>query len=201
MTTRHTLSNVTRLAVVAVLALGSASCGSDLLRTGRAPVYLRINGMTFTPGGGGEAAANLLSDVQNVVDNVATTFNDTGSATIEVAPKNPTVATTLINAVTINRYRVTFRRADGRNTPGVDVPFGFDGATSVTIPAGGTGEVVFDIVRHANKREPPLRNLIGLGSVQFIYTIAEITFYGRDQNGNEVTVTGTADVAFADFGG
>ena len=27
----------------------------------------------------------------------------------------------------MTRYRVEFRRTDGRNTPGVDVPYGFDG--------------------------------------------------------------------------
>ena len=82
----------------------------------------------------------------------------------------------------------------------MDVPFGWDGATSVTIPAGGTGGVAFEIVRHSTKSEPPLRNLVNNGGVQFIYTIAEITFFGRDQNGNEVTATGHVDVAFSDFG-
>ncbi len=43
----------------------------------------------------------------------------------------------------------------------------------------------FDIVRHSSKSEPPLRNLVDNGGLQFIYTIAEITFFGRDQNGNE----------------
>jgi len=33
----------------------------------------------------------------------------------------------------------------------------------------------------------------------FISTIAEITFYGHDQNGNEVSVTGRMDVQFGDF--
>ena len=82
----------------------------------------------------------------------------------------------------------------------MDVPFGWDGATSVTIPTGGTADVAFEIVRHSSKSEPPLRNLVNNGGVQFIYTIAEITFFGRDQNGNEVTVTGHVDVAFSDFG-
>jgi hypothetical protein len=142
----------------------------------------------------------LNSDVQTIVDDIPTVFNDTAEVSLTVVPKNPSVATTAINAVTINRYRIAFRRVDGRNTPGVDVPFGWDGATSVTIPAGGTGTIGFDIVRHSSKREPPLANLAGLGGQQFIYTIAEITIWGRDQNGNELMVTGNAEVAFADFG-
>jgi len=200
MSTRHILSTVSRLAAAAVVAVSSASCGSDLLRTGRSPVYLTIDSIDITNGASDESAGNLQSDVQTIVDDVPTVFSDVASVSISAVAKNPTAAVTDINAVTINRYRIVFTRADGRNTPGVDVPFGWDGATSVTIPAGGSGEVVFDIVRHSSKLEPPLRQLIGSGGQFFIYTIAEITFFGRDQNGNELTVTGTADVAFSDFG-
>jgi hypothetical protein len=200
MTTRQNLSNVTRLAAAAVFALGTASCGSELLRTGTSPVYLTITGIELTNGATDESGATLNSDVQTIVDDIPTVFNDTAEVSLTVVPKNPSVATTAINAVTINRYRIAFRRVDGRNTPGVDVPFGWDGATSVTIPAGGTGTIGFDIVRHSSKREPPLANLAGLGGQQFIYTIAEITIWGRDQNGNELMVTGNAEVAFADFG-
>jgi hypothetical protein len=71
---------------------------------------------------------------------------------------------------------------------------------TLTIPAGASGNVVFDLVRHAAKSEPPLRNLIAGGGLQFISTVAEITFYGRDQNGNELMVTGMMDITFADFG-
>jgi hypothetical protein len=113
--------------------------------------------------------------------------------------KNPTSGPTTVDAITLTRYRVNFRRADGRNTPGVDVPYGFDGASSVTIPAGGSGELSIELVRHQAKQEPPLRNLVGFGGLGFISTIAEITIFGRDQNGNEVTATATMDVQFGDF--
>jgi len=33
-----------------------------------------------------------------------------------------------------------------------------------------------------------------------ISTIAHVTFYGKDQNGNEVSVTGSISVNFADWG-
>ena len=209
MTTRHILSNVTRLAAAAAVAVSAASCGSDLMRTGRSPVYLRIVGIDVTNGASNETSSGgLRSDVQTLVEQqingvavkVPTIFNDTAVANITVESKDPTRVTTATNAVTITRYRITFRRADGRNTPGVDVPFGWDGGVAVTIPAGGTSGVAFEIVRHSTKSEPPLRNLINNGGVQFIYTIAEITFFGRDQNGNEVTVTGMVDIAFSDFG-
>ena len=216
MTRRHNLFNVTRVAIASVLALASASCGSDLLRTGRAPVFLSITLMEAAKGNATSTfTSSLLSDVVTIVEttiggvavDVPTIFNDLGRATIRVDLKEQFRAldgaaapTTPIQSVTINRYRVSFRRSDGRNTPGVDVPFGFDGAVGLTIPAGSEGGVVFDLVRHAHKAEPPLKNLQGLGGQVFISTVAEVTFFGHDQNGNEVTVTGLIDVTFADFG-
>lgn len=207
MTIRRILSNVIRLAAVAVVAATSAACGGDLLRTGRSPVMLTVESVEITNGATDDAGSFLLSDVQTLVDvqiggeevKVPTIFNDVGLATIAVIPKDPETLTSALNSVTITRYRINFRRADGRNAPGVDVPFGWDGGTSVTIAAGSTGEVPFDIVRHSSKSEPPLRQLIGLGGQRFISTIAEITFFGHDQNGNELMVTAFVDVTFSDF--
>lgn len=207
-TTRHTLSTVMRPLAAAACLLSAVSCGGDLLRTGRSPVMLVINSIELNNGATNDSGATLNSDVQTLVDQtisgvtvkVPTIFNDTATATLTVIAKDSLAPTSAINSVTITRYRVNFRRADGRNTPGVDVPFGWDGGASLTIPVNGVGTVGFEIVRHSSKSEPPLRNLVNNGGIQFIYTIAEITFFGRDQNGNEVVVTGTADVAFSDFG-
>ena len=214
MTTRQILSNVTRPLVAAVCLLSSASCGSELLRTGQAPVILIMEQLAGASGSDpGDFVSPLLSDVVGEVNDVPTVFNDLGRATIRVElkdqsqgiirdPLNPVTAPTItpLNAVTITRYRVTFRRSDGRNTPGVDVPFGFDGAVTTTIQPGASADVIFDLVRHASKSEPPLRNLIGGGGLRFISTVAEVTFFGRDQNGNEVMVSGMMDVVFGDFG-
>jgi hypothetical protein len=203
MTTRHILSNVTRIALAAIVGVGSASCGSELLRTGRGPAYMTLVGLQARPGGGTEVVDNLLSDVATSTGAV---FNDLGVATFRVELKDQSGVltgadspTTPIQAITLTRYRITYRRADGRNTPGVDVPWGFDGAVTATIPVGEERDVIFDIVRHANKLEPPLRSLQGLGGQVIISTVAEIQFFGRDQNGNEVTVVGLMDVTFGDF--
>jgi hypothetical protein len=214
MSNRFLKTHVVRLTAAAACALATASCGGDLLRSGRGPVILVVESLQAASGSDpGTFQTPLLSDVQVLVETdvngqtvrVPTLFNDLGRASLRAEMKaqgttlNP-VAPTALNAVTITRYRVNFRRADGRNTPGVDVPFGFDGAATATVQPGGAGEVVFDLVRHTNKLEPPLRNLVGLGGLMFINTIAEITFFGRDQNGNEVTATAMLDVIFADFG-
>jgi len=198
MSTRTILSTIGRLAVIAGCVVATASCGSEMLRTGRAPVYLVISGIS--PQG-------VLSDVEVLIDQtvngvtvqVPSVANDNATVSIRAELKNPSVTGTAINAVTLTRYRVVFRRTDGRSTPGVDVPYGFDGGLGLTIQAGGTGAAQFEIVRHQSKLEPPLKNLSGLGGQALISTIAEITFFGHDQNGNEVSVTGRLDVHFGDF--
>ncbi len=90
-----------------------------------------------------------------------------------------------------------FIRADGRNTPGVDVPYPFDGAFTTTVTSQET-TAVFELVRHLAKEEAPLKALTVNNVI--ISTIAEITFYGHDQTGREVSVTGRISVDFGNFG-
>ena len=208
MNKRTVLANFGRVAVAAACVISTASCGGDLLRTGRGASMLVVESMSATPGGGGQTSAFLLSDVQVLVDQtingvqtkVPTVFNDSVTATIRNIPKNPTATVTPTNSITLTRYRVVFRRSDGRNTAGVDVPFGFDGGLGVTVVSGSTAEVSLELVRHQAKLEPPLRNLVNTGGQGFISTIAEITFFGHDQNGNDASVTASIDVQFGDFG-
>ena len=90
-----------------------------------------------------------------------------------------------------------FVRADGRNTPGVDVPYGFDGGMTLTVGDGdATG--IFEVVRHAAKGEAPLAALTGSGVI--ITAIAEITFYGHDQTGRQVNAVAKMSVNFGNFG-
>jgi hypothetical protein len=185
--------------------LAAAFCGvsltacSDLARTGSGPSFLVVQGIVTTAGGSTLPAGNGLQS--DVATSSGAVFPDFGQATIRVELKNQVSATapTSINAVTINRYRVRFRRTDGQNREGVDVPFSFEGATSTTIDAGGVGTVTFDLVRHQSKLEPPLRTLMGNGGVIVLSTIADVTFYGFDQAGNDVTVSASVDVKFGDF--
>lgn len=207
------MRHLTKLAG-AIAALGvSVSCG-NVVRQGRAPVYVVIDSLQASRGAAtaGTPSGFLLSDVQTLVTSPApctttapcrTVFNDTGVVILRVSPKDigtvaAPAAPSTNNDVTITRYRVTFRRADGRNTPGVDVPYGFDGAVTGTIAVGGTLSLGFELVRHVAKGESPLVQLIA--SQAIISTIADITFYGRDQVGNDVNVTGSLLVDFGNFG-
>ena len=188
---------------IALIAV-SVSCG-DVVRQGRSPVYLVIDQLTASAGGASSSGTKsnyLQSDVAVFTPSPCSStspciYNDSGAVSLRALPKDVTISSPSSNSeVTINRYHVTYRRADGRNTPGVDVPYGFDGAATGTT-SGGKLELGFELVRHVAKMESPL---VELGSnYAIITTIADITFYGRDQVGNDVTVSGTLQVDFGNF--
>jgi hypothetical protein len=198
------------MAAVALLA-GTVSCG-DVVRQGKAPVIVVVDTMEAASGAEpGNMGGFLLSDVQTLVSQtvdgesvrVPVIFNDVAQATMRLIPKDAGTGAVNLNptpwnAVTINRYRITFLRADGRNTPGVDVPFAIDGAVTATLTPSPT-VVPFEIVRHQQKLEQPLRSLASFGGRLFITTIAEITFYGADQVGNDVQAKATMNVSFSDY--
>jgi hypothetical protein len=179
------------IAFVAMLA-ASISCG-DVVRQGRSPVFLTIETLQASPGNETTFSDTLLSDV----DTNGTIFNDVGRVTLSLTPKDFTVAPTTNNQVTIRRYRVVYRRADGRNTPGLDVPYGFDGGVTGTVPPSGTLTLEFELVRHVAKGQPPL--LVLSENPVVISSIAEVTFYGTDQVGNAISVTGSILIDFGNF--
>ena len=193
-------SRLVRLGV-AVLAMASASCGS-VVREGSGTSFLIINSLEGASGAEPDQFASVLqSDVVTVVDQSPTIFSDNGRVTLQLGLKDPGSAgspttPTQNQFITLDRYRVRFIRSDGRNTPGVDVPYGFDGAVTATV--SGSATATFELVRHVAKTEAPLGALAR--SPQIISTIAEVTFYGRDQTGREASVTGRMTVDFGNFG-
>jgi hypothetical protein len=190
------------IGALAVAAL-SVSCG-DVVRQGAGASYLIVNSLEAASGADpNEFGGTLLSDVVTVVNGSPTFFNDVGRVRFTLALKDPggsesPTSPTTNNFITINRYHVKFIRADGLKTQGVDVPYEFDGAFTATVGGGGETTVGFTIVRNQAKLEAPLaalaRNLLILSM------IAEVTFYGQDQTGNEVIATGRIGIDFANFG-
>ena len=201
------------LLVVASSSLALGSCASELTRTGSSPAYVIIDSLLGASGAEPERFGSpLLSDVVTLVEQdvngtsvrVPTIFNDLAQVQMRSQLKNP--GTTLnpttpssTSAITFTRYHVDFRRTDGRNTQGVDVPYSFDGAVTMTVPSEGEVRFAFELVRNQAKLEGPLVNLRQGGGAILISTIAEVTFYGRDQVGNEVVATGMLSVNFGDF--
>jgi hypothetical protein len=204
------MPGVMRLVAMFGLAAAGVSCG-DVVRQSRAPVLLVIDLLQGSAGNTtpGPFGSPLVSDVLTNVTSpapctpqspCATVFNDLGQVVLRLVPKDVinTTSPSTNNAVTITRYRVVYRRTDGRNTQGVDVPYAFDGGVTGTVPPQGTATLAFELVRHTAKKESPLVQLIENPTI--IATIAEITFYGQDQVGNDVSATGMLQVNFGNFG-
>jgi hypothetical protein len=184
------------LSTAALLPLLLTSC-SEAIRTGQSPSYLIISTLTAAPGGTTNFGSTLQSDVATDTGGI---FADSGLVTMQVAQKDPSgPAPTDVNSITITQYHVDYIRTDGRNTQGVDVPFAFDGAVTATFP--GQSSVQFTIVRVQAKQEAPLKALARSGGANTITAIARVTFYGQDQNGREISVTGNIEISFSDWAG
>ena len=183
-----------RLAGVLILIVLTTSCG-DMVRQGTGSSYLIIRQLSGVAADG-TTGNTLDSDVVTVINDVPTILDDPGTVTFGLGMKDSSLTATSANWITVDRYHVTFIRADGRNTPGVDVPYPFDGAFTVTVAGDAGGGFIW--VRHQAKAEAPLLALARNGII--ISTIAEITFYGHDQSGREVSATGHMSVSFGNYG-
>jgi|ERR1041385_551617 hypothetical protein len=191
--TSKTLTFTSLLAAVLVAGCGDPS-------QGRSPSRVIIDEVKTAQGGASPTFASgpLNSDVLTN----GTIYDDLAQVTMELTLKDQGVPGTAnqpsaLNAVTFTRYHVEYRRADGRNTPGVDIPYAFDGAMTLTVATDAVSGVV-EIVRHVAKLESPLAAL-NVDNRTVINTIATLTFYGKDQAGNNVKVTADVQVNFANF--
>ena len=175
------------------LCLALVGSCSELAETDRAASFLVIDSLT----GGTAGDTSFQSDVQ--ADNGAV-FEDQGTLNARLALKDPGTLTnpatpTSANFITIDRYRVAYTRTDGGAVP---VPF--EGAMTFTV-TGAASSASFVLVRLSSKLEPPLVNLRSGGGSIVISTVADVTFFGRDQTGTAVTATGRISVNFADWSG
>ena len=200
----HVTAKFAKLVAGVALVGLSSGCG-EFTREGRSPVIMVIDAIEVENGG------TLLSDVLQFVTNPApcsvqtpcpVVFNDMADVRLHLILKDPgppgvIASPSDLNSVTVNRYRVEYRRTDGRSTQGVDVPYAFDSAATFTVPAEGTGGTGFEIVRHSAKEEAPLMALASNGDI--IATIATITFYGRDQAGNDISASANVGINFGNF--
>ena len=206
------MRNLSLALTAAALIAATTSCGS-VVRESRAPVILVIDSLGGIRGAAttGQAASNLVSDVFTLVTTggtctttapCPTVFLDLGQAVLHIVMKDiglpgTTPAPSTNNQVTVNRVHVSYRRTDGRNQEGVDVPYGFDTASTSTISGTTTVTMGFPLVRIQAKQEAPLIAL--RSSSQFISVIADVTLYGQDIVGNAVSATGSLNIDFGNF--
>jgi hypothetical protein len=186
------------LLTVAAAAGGAPGCSSHV-REGRSPAYATVDSLVAASGQDQTFQNTLESDVETK----GSVFADLGKVTMslqlkDIGPPGNPAAPTANNFITYTRYHVQYRRSDGRNTQGVDVPYAFDGAATATVNDSPT-TFSFVLVRVQAKLEQPLLALSGGGGADLISTIADVTFYGTDQTGNAVQTTGSISVNFADY--
>lgn len=196
------LGRMTRAGVLVALAAASATTAgcSKTVREGQSPAYLVLQRLEASAGSD-QNSSTFTTVLRSDVRTKGSIYEDNGSVTLRLALKDVTNPTgpTANNLITLNRYRVEFRRTDGRNTPGEEVPYAFEGAMSMTVSETPTSGV-FTLVRAQAKLEKPLVTLVGYnGGALIISTIADITFFGKDQTGRDVTVSGSISVNFADW--
>jgi hypothetical protein len=145
------------------------------------------------------SSANFLQS--DVVLTSGTIRADTATATFraETLDPDPILGTSTYNDITVTRYVVSYSRTDGKSVPGTDVPYPFEGSLSTIVRVGSTSSVSFVIVREVAKMEPPLIDLVDLGSEVVLSCTAKVEFYGHDITNRTVKATGYLTVYFANY--
>lgn len=186
-------SQIKRSAFAILLsALGVAGCGDV---TGRSSTRLVVDTLNASSATTGSTGATLESDVLSVTGGV---HSDSASVKFSLIMRDPVnQSPSDLNQVTITRYHVSYRRSDGRAVQGVDVPYAFDSAFTVTVPGGGSATAGFELVRLTAKEEAPLRAL-GVNN-DVLHVIADVMFYGQDLSGNDVSASASIGITFANF--
>jgi hypothetical protein len=185
-----------RWAAALVLAGSVALPGcTSVQKNASSPSYLIVESIQAAMGNDtSKFGGSLGSDV--LTKNVR--WEDPGQVTLRVAMVDPTnpVGPTTTNFITVNKYHVRYIRNDGKNVQGVDVPFEFDAAATLTIGLA-SDTLAITLVRAQAKGVSPLSDLVGTNG--HILTQAEVTIFGTDQAGNPVQAVAHISVDFADW--
>ncbi len=189
--TRTLFKKLTARAALLAVAATMAGCTANYATGNASSVLLIITAIN----GGSPMKSDVLTD--------GSIFNDPTVLSIAVRFKNPNIDTvpSIPNAVIIERYEVKYRRSDGKEVEGQDVPFRISGnvAAAFDVKTSGTDPLSIDVVRAQAKLEPPLRNLQGGGGAIIVTMFADITLHGRTISGQPVTAKGSLQIDFADW--
>jgi hypothetical protein len=192
----NTIKKTFRMALVLTAFLALYSC-NPVEDDSRSASILRVENILGTDVEG-KSGNFLQSDVLMSAGSVRA---DTATATLRTGTldPDPLLGTSQYNDVVVTRYLVSYSRTDGRNTPGVDVPYPFEGSLSTVIRAGATASISFVIVREAAKLEQPLIRLVEVTEEQVLTCTAKVEFYGHDMVNKTVKATGYLTIYFANY--
>ena len=186
-----------KIILSAILVLGLAGCNAleDHSTSGSTLILTSITGSDLQGGSGSTIAYS------DVIQNDGSIVNDIGEATVTAQLLDPNYpdTPTYYQDVIVDQVDVEYFRTDGRNTPGVDVPYAFSEPLNVYVQTGKSAIFGFTLVRHTAKLEAPLLNLV-YQPQQVLQLVAKVTFYGKDVGGHRVQpVTGYITIYCANF--
>jgi hypothetical protein len=182
-----------------IVALAMAACNA-VENDSTSGTMLEIVTLTGKDLEGNEGSTTVFSDV---ITN-GSIINDNGIAEVKAALLNPTIPDNAITSymdVMVDQIDVEFRRTDGRNVEGVDVPYHFTQPVSMLVSFNETVKIPFVLIRHVAKLEAPLIALREVPSREFILElVAVVTVHGKDLGGHRVApVTGYVTVWCGNF--
>ncbi|MCP5050172.1 MAG: hypothetical protein GY940_23605 [bacterium] len=143
----------------------------------------------------------VLSDV---IDDTGGVTNDNATASFSAVGLDPFATDfTSYQNVIIDQIDIVYTRGDLPNAvQGRDVPFAFSQKCHLLVETGSVAlsSLTFIVVPHFAKAESPLVDLVNLGQEFVLKMEAQITFYGKDVEGNRLDpVIGTISIWFANY--
>lgn len=199
---KHPILTTTKVLGLAVLALLLAAC-NPVENKSESQSLLTVESISGSDADGNESSF-LQSDVlyQDPATGASSIFADTAKVTLTARTLDPAPAlgTSPYADIQVTKYVVSFSRSDGKNTPGVDVPYSFEGNISILVKIGMMTSIGFVIVRETAKQESPLIELGSTGTrAEVLATTARIDFYGHDLGNKNVKATAYLPVYFGNY--
>jgi hypothetical protein len=202
----------TAYVALALCAVVGASCGSYVRDQGTGATQATVATLEAAPGAepnkfGGTLSSDVVTNVRKNVNGVIQSCRRSsvmsGRVTMSLMLKDPGPPgiahhTDGRERRHLTHYRVTYTRTDGRNVPRRRRALLIRLRRHVHGDAGETVTAGFEIVRNTAKEEAPLRALVS--NPTLIGTIAEVTFYGKDRSGHDVSASGSIGITFGNFG-
>jgi hypothetical protein len=199
MNIRSILPAAGRAALLLLAALAVSAC-NPIVNDSTSNTMLIIESLTGLDLDG-LASGFCKSDVLYVDPSTGATsiVADIGTAILSSQPldPNPILGNSTYLDIQLTKVSIVYVRADGRNTPGQDVPYPFEAGVAGTVRVGTLFTLSFTLVREAAKLESPLIQLRDVAET--LEVTAEITFWGKDLSGRAVKAVGYLPITFANY--
>jgi len=191
------------LKIMAILPLAFALIACNPIENETTSASMLIVDVIIGESLDGDQGNYLESDVlyEDEDKGITTIYADPAVATLRATLLDPNSITgpSQLNAITLERYQVSYSRSDGRNTEGIDVPYAHEGVLTALLDIGVARDVTFTIVRAAAKAEPPLVDLHVGRDAGVLTCLAKVEFFGKDLVGRAVKASGYLTIHFANY--